>query len=192
MQIKKFKHKRHFAHVHPHLHFLPGLQGARWREAAERAGARVFARPLEGVRSVGGVQHAEAPAGSTQSLARHSLNQRTARNLAASPRLPRQRLRDSHGVELDHPRVRVLEALEFRAAAASAEVVGLLQVKVEVGQQAAAKQRDARSLALVLQVGNTERGKDEGLSFSNVYYLTSHVPHASKAQCVKCMKRTST
>lgn len=54
--------------VHPHLQFLPRLQGARGGEAAEGAGACVFTRPLEGVGPAGGVQHAEAPARWTEGL----------------------------------------------------------------------------------------------------------------------------
>lgn len=75
---------------------------------------------------------------------------------ASSPS-PRQRLRNAHGVELDDPGVGVQKAIDLVVAAGSNWVVRVLQVEVAVGQEAAAKQRDARSLELLLQAGNTGR-----------------------------------
>lgn len=71
--------------------------------------------------------------------------------------LPCRRLQHSHGVELNHSRAWVVKAFKLGAPAASTWIVGFPQVEMAVGQQAAAKQWDTRSLVLVLQVGNTER-----------------------------------
>lgn len=138
---------------HPHLCFLPRFHCARRGEAAERAGACVFTGPFEGVGSVGWVQHAKAPAGSNENL---NVTRSTDFFTAASS-LPCQWLRKAYGVEMNHSGVGVLRSLGIGVTIASTRIVGFLQVKVAVGQEAAAEEWDTRCLEFLVQVGNTER-----------------------------------
>ncbi len=148
---------------HPYLHLFPRQDGTTWGEAAEWAATFILTPPHEWVGFTGWVHHTKTPVSEPEQARTLKVSELTLSNAGSHlslSLLPCCWGRQTNSVELDDPGVRIQRAPEFRGTADPTDIAWVLQVKVTVGQQAAATHRDTWSLIPLLQVGDAERKAD--------------------------------